>query len=87
MLSLDDDMEKALEKMEHVDTIMQVLPNIDCGMCGSPSCQSLAEDIARGIAEIDQCVFLRITATKDAEDVKTLKESVRNVWGRINNNE
>ena len=87
MLSLDDDMEKALEKMEHVDTIMQVLPNIDCGMCGSPSCQSLAEDIARGIAEIDQCVFLRITATKDSEDVKTLKESVRNVWGRINNNE
>ena len=87
MLSLDDDMEIALEKMEHVDTIMQVLPNIDCGMCGSPSCQSLAEDIARGVAELDQCVFLRITATKDAEDVKTLKESVRNVWGRINNNE
>ena len=87
MLSLDDDMEIALEKMEHVDTIMQVLPNIDCGMCGSPSCQSLAEDIARGVAELDQCVFLRLTATKDADDLKVLCESVRNVWGRINNNE
>ncbi len=86
MLSLDDNMEKALEKYEYIETIMHLLPNVDCGMCGSPSCRSLAEDMARGVAEIDQCIFLRLTATKDLEDLKDLYKSVKNVWGRINEN-
>ncbi len=85
MLSLDDDMSEALKKMEYVEVIMQILPNVDCGMCGTPSCLSLAEDIVRGIADIDQCIFMKINSTSKNGDIESLCDSVRNVWGRINN--
>ena len=31
---------------------------MDCGACGAPSCHALAEDIAKGFATEDQCVFI-----------------------------
>lgn len=32
-------------------------PGLDCGTCGAPTCRSLAEDIVRGYASVDHCVF------------------------------
>lgn len=53
------DMEDALKRMEQVRNMMCFLPGIDCGACGAPNCQSLAEDIARKEAQLSNCVFLQ----------------------------
>ncbi len=57
VLKLDDDMQKALEKLQQIDAIEAGLPGLDCGACGAPSCRALAEDIVRGIAKETDCIF------------------------------
>ncbi len=70
IMTLDEDVSKALVKMERLDKITSELPGLDCGACGSPSCRALAEDIIRGVAFETDCVInLR-------ERVKTLAEEI-----------
>ncbi len=57
IMKLDDDMMKALEKMQMIDEITEGLYDLDCGACGAPSCRALAEDIVRGIAKETDCIF------------------------------
>lgn len=57
ILKLDDDMMKALEKMNKIDAITEGLYGLDCGACGAPSCRALAEDIVRGNAKETDCIF------------------------------
>ena len=33
------------------------LPHLDCGTCGRPTCRVMAEDIVRGEASLDDCIF------------------------------
>lgn len=61
MMKLDEDMAKAMKKMERSNRLMCFLPGIDCGSCGAPSCQALAEDIVQGKAAISHCIFLQKT--------------------------
>ncbi|OPY71092.1 MAG: Periplasmic (Fe) hydrogenase large subunit [Syntrophorhabdaceae bacterium PtaU1.Bin034] len=70
IMMLDDDVSKALMKMERLDAITASLPGLDCGACGSPNCRALAEDITRGLAFDTDCIVnLR-------ERVKTLAEEI-----------
>ncbi|MCT4595474.1 MAG: 4Fe-4S dicluster domain-containing protein [Anaeromicrobium sp.] len=55
---LDDNILKAMKKMEQIDMIYKLLPNLDCGACGSPSCRALAEDIVLGYSDLDDCMVL-----------------------------
>ncbi len=55
---LDEDISVALKKMEQMDKLYTVLPHINCGSCGSPTCRTLAEDIVRNEANIEDCVFM-----------------------------
>jgi Na+-translocating ferredoxin:NAD+ oxidoreductase RNF subunit RnfB len=57
VLKLDDDMERALDMLQRIDTIDEGLPGLDCGACGAPSCRALAEDIVRGMAKETDCIF------------------------------
>jgi Na+-translocating ferredoxin:NAD+ oxidoreductase RNF subunit RnfB len=65
ILSLDSDMMVAMKKMKKINRIMKVLPQIDCGACGAPRCQALAEDVVQGKAKMTQCVFLQKMLTKE----------------------
>lgn len=56
-LKLDEDMAKAIRKMEQMEQIIEDLPGLDCGSCGAPNCQALAEDVVRGLANEMDCVF------------------------------
>ncbi len=56
VLKLDVDFRKAMEKMSKIEEYNKFLPNIDCGVCGSPTCRSLAEDVVMGRAKIEDCV-------------------------------
>ncbi len=58
VFSLSDDISKAMDMMIEIDEILETLPLLDCGTCGSPSCKAFAEDIVRGIAKKDDCVVL-----------------------------
>jgi iron only hydrogenase large subunit-like protein len=55
---LDPDLAKAIEKKKHKDSIYDSLPKIDCGCCGAPTCRAFAEDIVRGLASIEDCIYM-----------------------------
>lgn len=57
ILRLDEDIFKAMYKVEVMETMLKKLPGLDCGSCGSPNCKALAEDIAQGTASETDCVF------------------------------
>jgi iron only hydrogenase large subunit-like protein len=57
-LELDDDLSVALKKLQMMNDIYQKLPMIDCGSCGAPTCRALAEDVVRGSANIEDCIFM-----------------------------
>jgi iron only hydrogenase large subunit-like protein len=83
MLKLDEDMARAMKKMERVQRIMCFLPGIDCGSCGAPSCQALAEDIVKGKAAISHCIFLQ----KTMEQTRKLHPDhsfriMERIWGK-----
>ena len=43
--------------MEKIEEITEQLEGLDCGSCGAPSCRALAEDVVRGLASTDDCIF------------------------------
>ncbi|MGM0432294.1 MAG: [Fe-Fe] hydrogenase large subunit C-terminal domain-containing protein [Spirochaetota bacterium] len=72
---LDEDIASALEKMEAYRHYLKQLPGIDCGLCGAPTCHALAEDIARGEADLSHCAVLRLRSL-----VK--RETIDKIWGQ-----
>ena len=55
-LRLDADMARAIEKLGRIEALRRTLPATDCGLCGSPTCAALAEDIVMGRAAGAVCV-------------------------------
>jgi Fe-S-cluster-containing hydrogenase component 2 len=62
---LDEDVGRALEKLRQKQQLVEELPGIDCGACGSPTCTTFAEDVVRGEAEKNECVFVAINELED----------------------
>lgn len=82
-LRLDPDLAKALEKMCKLEATEKMLPGLDCGACGSPSCRTLAEDIVRGGAQDTDCIFLlRDRVRVLAEEVVELARKLPPSMGR-----
>ncbi|MBO2516719.1 MAG: ferredoxin [Clostridiales bacterium] len=78
-LSLDDDMEVAMQKMERMNKIAASLPGYDCGSCGSPTCRSFAEDIVQGYCGEMDCIHklreqLKIMAQQMVDLAQTRRE-------------
>jgi hypothetical protein len=76
MMILDEDRSIAIKKMALIRDLMKQLPGVDCGVCGAPSCQALAEDIAKVEATLNSCVFLQ-----NAMSGKEREEMFRKIWG------
>ncbi|MEW5847104.1 MAG: [Fe-Fe] hydrogenase large subunit C-terminal domain-containing protein [Bacteroidota bacterium] len=81
MLKLDEDMAKAMLKMKRVNQMMCFLPGIDCGVCGAPSCLSLAEDVVQGSASVSQCVFLQKIMEHNKLDPEHSFRIMKRIWG------
>ena len=62
---LDQDINKAIEKMKQIEVLEEKLPGLDCGSCGSPGCRALAEDIVAGKAKEIDCVFVLKDRVRD----------------------
>jgi hypothetical protein len=55
---LDHDPAKAIRMAKRREKIFAGLPKKDCGVCGAPDCRTLADDIVRGHARLDDCPFV-----------------------------
>lgn len=75
------DISEVLRSMDRARKIRRSLPGLDCGACGSPTCESLSHDIVRGEARASDCIFVHIASVlgKDGEDAM---EQLERVWGR-----
>jgi len=56
---LDENLSKAIKKRKDKEDIYNSLPRIDCGVCGSPTCLTFAEDVVRGEASLTDCIFVQ----------------------------
>ncbi|MGC9343176.1 MAG: [Fe-Fe] hydrogenase large subunit C-terminal domain-containing protein [Bacteroidales bacterium] len=80
---LDEDMEKAMRKMDRKRRLMCYLPGIDCGACGAPDCVTLAEDIVQGKADVSSCVFLQQNmVNRGALSIEQANKITSKIWGK-----
>lgn len=66
---LDTDISRAIAKMKDRDHVLSLLPGIDCGGCGAPSCRAFAEDVVLGDAEHESCIFLHREKSTRIEEI------------------
>ncbi len=52
------DIRSALNKISERKKIFLKLPKIDCGACGSPTCETFAEDVVNGDVKLNECVII-----------------------------
>ncbi|QNU68216.1 4Fe-4S dicluster domain-containing protein [Ruminiclostridium herbifermentans] len=77
VMKLDQNVSKAIEKLEMLEKLYEELPGLDCGACGSPNCRALAEDIVRGTANETDCIF------KLRERIRGLAEEMVELGGKM----
>jgi ferredoxin len=79
VLQLDSDIGKAIAKRRELERIEASLYGMDCGACGAPTCRALAEDIVRGFATEDLCIYRikeRLQALIEAQAVAAEPETL-----------
>lgn len=70
---LGENMKESFMRLNRVEQLCRQFPGLDCGSCGAPSCKALAEDIVRGQASENDCVYyLREHLHKLSEEVSIL---------------
>ncbi len=83
MMVLDENIGEAMRKMRQVRHLMCFLPGIDCGACGAPDCQSLAQDIARKEAHLSSCVFIQRMMEKNRKlSGEHAIRIIEKIWGK-----
>jgi hypothetical protein len=46
-----------VRRIKAEQAFLKALPGLDCGLCGAPTCEAFAKDVAEGSARHDECVF------------------------------
>lgn len=54
---LSGSMAESMRMMADIQKLREILPGIDCGSCGAPTCRAFAEDVVKGNANIDDCLI------------------------------
>lgn len=54
---LGADRMQSFRMMAEIERITKMLPGMDCGSCGAPTCRAHAEDVVRGESKLDDCVI------------------------------
>jgi Na+-translocating ferredoxin:NAD+ oxidoreductase RNF subunit RnfB len=63
---LGRDLREAAARKREVGQVLAQLPRKNCAACGAPNCAAHAEDVVRGQAPLDDCVFVRIESLQKA---------------------
>ncbi len=61
---LSDSMAESMRMMADIQKLRATLPGIDCASCGAPNCRAFAEDIIKGLANIEDCKIKRCSENK-----------------------
>lgn len=56
----EKDVSRSIKHMRQKERIFFKLPQKNCGLCGSPNCETFAEDCACGEADLANCVFFQM---------------------------
>ena len=59
----------AMQMMSDIEKIYELLPEIDCGSCGAPTCRAFAEDVVKGECKVEECVVY-------------MRERMREFWSK-----
>lgn len=57
VFKIGNDMKESITNMTRVEELCGGFPGLDCGSCGAPTCEALAEDIVRGAAREQDCIY------------------------------
>lgn len=77
VMALDEDFRLAMQKMQEMKELAAKFPGLDCGACGAPSCRALAEDVVRGNATPEACIYrFRENVSSLLDRVKELDEFI-----------
>ena len=71
---LNDNFAEAFKMANRMRKIEKALPGVNCSACGAPSCAALAEDIVRGDARMDTCIFIN-------RHSQASEDAIRSIWG------
>ena len=83
MFVLDKDRAKAFEKMERINQLKSRLPQIDCGLCGAPTCESFAADVVINRIGLSRCIFYqRHLERKNDITRQECIAAMNAVWGK-----
>ena len=63
------DLRERVRRVKEAQRIEATLPGLDCGLCGAPTCATLARDVAMGDAKHSDCVLL---SNRRLEDLRRL---------------
>jgi iron only hydrogenase large subunit-like protein len=81
IMKLDDNVAEAMIKMKRIYELNRVLPQVDCGICGSPTCRALSEDVVQNQASIKQCIFVqKILEQNEKLDIEESVRIMRSIW-------
>ncbi len=56
---LSDSIAESMRMMADIQKLRKVLPGIDCGSCGAPTCRAFAEDVIKGQADVKDCILCK----------------------------
>ncbi len=71
VMKLADNVQEAMARMNRMKELLEVLPGLDCGTCGAPTCRAHAEDVVRGYTTEQDCVF---RAREELQELETDEE-------------
>ena len=57
VLQLSENRTDAMKMYQKISELIEILPGLDCGACGTPCCRALAEDVVLGFASEEDCIF------------------------------
>ncbi len=64
---LSDNRLEAMRMMAQIQELQDMLPKLDCGFCGAPSCNAFAEDVVKGEAKLEECIPLMRNLNRSAQ--------------------
>ena len=77
VLTLSDDIGRAMEMMVEIGDVEESLPGLDCGACGAPTCRAFAEDVVRGKCRKEDCIFIL------RKEIQRFADTISNLEGGI----
>jgi hypothetical protein len=68
MESQRSDLKERVRWVQRREALMEALPGLNCGLCGAPTCDAFAGDVADGAAQISGCVMFSDSRLREVRD-------------------